>query len=583
MKTKAKAKANKGTAIRVLRFVAKYRFSLAMSVICAALSSVLALYIPILTGNAIDVAAGKGEVDFGALYEILIRFGVCLAVIVPTQWIMALCNNRVAFSVVKDLRMAAFKKLQKLPVAYVDSTAKGDTVSRIISDADKFSDGLVLGFSQLFTGLITIIGTIIFMFSLSWIMTLVVVLLTPLSMFCAAFIASRTYSMFSEQSRDNGALTATIDETVENQKLIRAYGYESERRNEFSARNEKLRQSSLKAIFYSSLTNPVTRFVNSTVYAVTAGVGAILAISDPIFTAGCLSGFLIYANQYTKPFNEISGVITELQGALAGASRIFELLDEQDVVDEGKTEPDNVKGEISFDRVSFSYDKERRLIKDLSFTARPGQRVAIVGPTGCGKTTLINLLMRFYDVDGGTISVDGVPINDMPRETLRSMCGMVLQDTWIKKGSVRDNIAFGCPGATDEEIIAAAKASHAHGFIKRLKNGYDTVIDDSDGSLSQGQRQLICICRLMLRTPPILILDEATSSIDTRTEIKIGDAFNRLMKGRTAFIVAHRLQTIRNADLILVMENGDVVERGTHSELLAERGKYWELYNSQFK
>ena len=583
MKTKAKAK--KGTTLRVLKFVAKYRFSLAVSIICAILSSVLALYIPILTGNVIDAAVGKGQVDFDAVYSILARFGMCLVIIVPTQWIMALCNNRVAFGVVRELRMAAFKKLQKLPISYIDSTPRGDTVSRIISDADRFSDGLVLGFSQLFTGLITIVGTIIFMFTLNWTMALVVVLLTPLSLFCAAFIAKRTYSMFSEQSRDNGALTASIDETVENQKLIRAYGYEGARRAEFEARNEKLRKSSLKAIFYSSLTNPVTRFVNSTVYAVTAGVGAIMAISDPVFTAGCLSGFLIYANQYTKPFNEISGVITELQGALAGASRIFELLDSEDVVDNGREEldPESVKGEIRFENVSFSYDKSRELIKDLSFTAHPGQRVAIVGQTGCGKTTIINLLMRFYDADSGVISIDGVPTNRIPRKTLRAACGMVLQDTWIKKGSVRDNIALGCPNATDEEIIAAAKASHAHGFIKRLKNGYDTVIDDSDGSLSRGQRQLICICRLMLKTPPILILDEATSSIDTRTEMKISDAFDKLMKGRTAFIVAHRLGTIRNADMILVMDNGNVVERGTHKELIAKQGVYCKLYNSQFK
>ena len=583
MKTKARAK--KGTAVRVLRFVAKYRFSLAFSVICAAASSVLALYIPILTGDAIDAAVGVGDVDFVALKSILAKFALCLVIIVPSQWIMALCNNRVAFGVVRDLRLAAFKKLQKLPISYIDSTARGDTVSRIISDADRFSDGLILGFSQLFTGLITIVGTIIFMFSLNWMMTLVVVLLTPLSLFGAAFIAKRTYSMFSEQSRDNGALTATIDETVENQKLIRAYGYEDERRAEFEKCNERLRASSLKAIFYSSLTNPMTRFVNSTVYAVIAGVGAMLAISDPVFTAGCLSGFLIYANQYTKPFNEISGVITELQGALAGASRIFELLDEPDVVDEGKTEIDKskVNGEICFDGVCFSYDKSRELIKNLSFTARAGQRVAIVGHTGCGKTTIINLLMRFYDVDSGSISIDGIPVSEMPRETLRSMCGMVLQDTWIKNGTVRDNIALGCPDATDEEIIAAAKASHAHGFIKRLKNGYDTVINDRDGSLSQGQRQLICICRLMLRTPPILILDEATSSIDTRTEMKISDAFDKLMKGRTAFIVAHRLQTVRNADLILMMSDGNVIERGTHKELLQKRGAYWRLYNSQFE
>ena len=581
----AKIKAKKGTTARVLRFVAKYRFSLAVSIICAALSSVLALYIPILTGNAIDAALGKGMVDFEALRGILLRFAACLAIIVPSQWIMALCNNRVAFGVVRDLRLAAFKKMQKLPISYIDSTARGDTVSRIISDADRFSDGLILGFSQLFTGLITIVGTIIFMFSLNWMMTLVVVLLTPLSLFCATFIAKRTYSLFSEQSRDNGALTAAVDETVENQKLIRAYGYEGAMREEFEKRNAKLRASSLKAVFYSSLTNPVTRFVNSMVYAVTAGVGAILAIKDPAFTAGCLSGFLIYANQYTKPFNEISGVFTELQGALAGASRIFELLDEKTVTDGGETElhPETVKGEIGFENVSFSYDKSRELIKDLSFTARAGQRVAIVGHTGCGKTTLINLLMRFYDVDGGVISIDGVPINEMPRESLRSACGMVLQDTWIKNGTVRDNIALGCPDATDDEIIAAAKASHAHGFIKRLKNGYDTVISDGDGSLSQGQRQLICICRLMLRTPPILILDEATSSIDTRTEMKISDAFDKLMKGRTAFIVAHRLQTIRNADMILVMDKGDVVERGTHKELLEKRGVYWKLYNSQFE
>lgn len=583
MKTKVKAK--KGTLRRVIRFVSGYRLSLTVSVLCAALASVLALYIPILTGNAIDAAVGKGAVDFDSLYGILLRFGICLAIIVPAQWIMALCNNRIAFGVVRDLRMAAFKKLQRLPVAYIDSTPRGDTVSRIISDADRFSDGLILGFSQLFTGLIAIVGTIIFMFTLNWIITLVVVLLTPLSLFCAGFIARRTYSMFSEQSRDNGSLTASIDETVENQKLIRAYGCEEEMRREFGKRNEKLRQSSLKAIFYSSLTNPVTRFVNSMVYAVTAGAGAILALHDPSFTAGCLSGFLIYANQYTKPFNEISGVLTELQGALAGAARIFDLLDAPDVRDDGKRSlsADSVRGEIRFEGVRFSYDSERPLMTDLSFTALPGQRIAIVGPTGCGKTTLINLLMRFYDTDGGTVSIDGIPINEIPRKELRALCGMVLQDTWIKNGTVRDNIALGRPGATDAEIEAAARACHAHGFIKRLRNGYDTVIGDGDGSLSQGQRQLICICRLMLGTPPILILDEATSSIDTRTEMKIGDAFSKLMRGRTSFIVAHRLQTVRNADMILVMRRGEVVERGTHRELLEKNGFYAELYNSQFK
>lgn len=582
---KAKIKTPKGTLSRVIRFVARYRGALILSVICAAASAVLSLYIPILTGNAIDAALGKGMVDFDSLYAALVKFGICLAVIVPAQWIMAICNNRIAFGVVRDLRMAAFRKLQKLPIAYIDSTPRGDTVSRIISDADRFSDGLVLGFSQLLTGLITIVGTIIFMFTLNWLITLVVVLLTPLSLVCASFIARRTYSMFSQQSKDNGSLTAVIDETVENQKLIRAYGYEGEMGRSFAEANERLRQSSLRAIFYSSLTNPVTRFVNSMVYAVTAGAGAILAIAQPSFTAGCLSSFLIYANQYTKPFNEISGVLTELQGALAGAARIFELLDTPDAINEGREEmpADKVKGEIRFERVSFSYDESRPLIKELSFTAHPGQRIAIVGPTGCGKTTLINLIMRFYDPQSGEITLDGVDIKDMPRANLRSLCGMVLQDTWIKNGTVRDNIVMGRPGTTDEEMIAAAKACHAHGFIKRLKNGYDTVIGDRDGSLSQGQRQLICICRLMLEPPPVLILDEATSSIDTRTEMKISDAFNKLMKGRTSFIVAHRLQTIRNADMILVMRNGDVVESGTHRELLARKGFYAELYNSQFK
>ena len=579
------SKAKKGTLSRVVKIVSKYRFSLVISILCAAASAILSLYIPILTGEAIDMALGKGNVNFDGLYSVLGRFLLCLALIVPAQWIMALCNNRIAFGVVKDLRMSAFKKLQSLPVSYLDSTPRGDTVSRIISDADKFSDGLILGFSQLFTGLITIFGTIIFMFTLNWMITLAVILLTPLSLVCASFIARRTYSMFSQQSKDNGALTACIDESVENQKLIRAYGYEGRTRNKFAETNENLRQSSLRAVFYSSLTNPVTRFVNSMVYAVTAGAGAILAIFDPAFTAGSLSSFLIYANQYTKPFNEISGVLTELQGALAGAARIFELLDTPSVEDRGERElkPEDAKGEIRFENVSFSYVKERPLITDLSFTAHPGQRIAIVGPTGCGKTTLINLLMRFYDTDSGSISIDGISIKDMPMKTLRSLCGMVLQDTWIKQGSVRDNIAMGHPDATDEEIIAAAKACHAHSFIKRLPNGYDTVISDRDGSLSQGQRQLICISRVMLDPPPVLILDEATSSIDTRTEQKISDAFSKLMKGRTSFIVAHRLQTIRNADMILVMRDGNVVERGDHRELLKKGGFYAELYNSQFK
>ena len=568
-----------------MKYIGRYRVSLIISILCALVYSLLSLYIPILTGDAIDMAVGQGNVDFDGLYELLLRFVICIVVIAPAQWIMSLCNNRIAFGVVRDLRMDAFRKLQRLPVSYIDTHPRGDTVSRIINDADRFSDGLILGFSQLFTGLVTIIGTIVFMLTISPIITAAVVVLTPLSLLCARFIANRTYSMFSEQSKDNGALTACIDESIENQKLVRAYGYEGEIKERFSAANDRLRISSLRAIFYSSLTNPVTRFVNSMVYAVSAGAGAILAIMSPAFTAGKLTGFLIYANQYTKPFNEISGVLAELQSAIAGADRIFELLDSDEVKDSGSetVDVDAVSGEVEFDNVSFSYNKEVSLIEDLSFKAQKGQRIAIVGPTGCGKTTLINLLMRFYDVDSGEIRIDGTPINEMKRETLRSLFGMVLQDTWIKNGTVRENIAMGREGATDEEIVAAAKACHAHSFIKRLPQGYDTVIKDNDGSLSQGQRQLICISRIMIAPPPLLILDEATSSIDTRTELKISDAFGKLMKGRTSFIVAHRLRTIMDADMILVMNKGNVVERGTHKELLAKGGFYAKLYNSQFE
>lgn len=573
------------TLKRVMKYIGRYKLSLVVSILCALVYALLSLYVPILTGDAIDMAIGKGNVDFDGLSALLARFAICIAIIAPAQWIMSLCNNKIAFGVVRDLRMDAFRKLQKLPISYIDTHPRGDTVSRIINDADRFSDGLILGFSQLFTGVVTIVGTIVFMFTISPIITLVVVLLTPISLLCARFIANRTYSMFSEQSKDNGALTACIDESIENQKLVRAYGYEDEIRDNFTSANEKLRKSSLRAIFYSSLTNPVTRFVNSMVYAVSAGAGAMLAIMSPAFTAGKLTGFLIYANQYTKPFNEISGVLAELQSAIAGADRIFELLDSGEVVDNGEktVDPDTVSGDIEFDNVSFSYNKETSLIENLSFKATKGQRIAIVGPTGCGKTTLINLLMRFYDVDSGEIRIDGTPINEMKRDTLRSLFGMVLQDTWIKNGTVRENIAMGRADASDEEIIAAAKACHAHSFIKRLPKGYDTVIKDNDGSLSQGQRQLICICRIMIAPPPLLILDEATSSIDTRTELKISDAFGKLMKGRTSFIVAHRLRTIMDADMILVMNKGNVVERGTHKELLSADGFYARLYNSQFE
>ena len=580
-----KKKSNKKTLRRVMGYIGRYKFYLVISIFCALVYALLSLYIPILTGDAIDMTIGKDNVDFDGLKTLLLRFLLCIAISAPAQWVMALCNNKIAFGVVRDLRMSAFKKLQKLPVSYIDTHPRGDTVSRVINDADRFSDGLILGFSQLFTGVVTIIGTIIFMFTINWVITLAVILLTPLSLLCARFIANRTYSMFSEQSKDNGALTACIDESIENQKLVRAYGYESEIRKSFIEANEKLRKSSLRAIFYSSLTNPVTRFVNSMVYAVSAGAGAILAIMSPAFTAGKLTGFLIYANQYTKPFNEISGVLAELQSAIAGADRIFELLDSEDVPETGDKEIDteSVSGVVEFDNVSFSYNKDNPLIKDLSFKATEGQRIAIVGPTGCGKTTLINLLMRFYDTDEGEIRIDGTPIKDMKRNSLRSLFGMVLQDTWIKNGTVRENIAMGREGATDEEIIAAAKACHAHSFIKRLPEGYDTVIKDNDGSLSQGQRQLICICRVMIAPPPLLILDEATSSIDTRTELKISDAFSKLMTGRTSFIVAHRLRTIMDADMILVMNKGNVVERGTHKELLAKDGFYAKLYNSQFE
>lgn len=578
-------KSNKNTLARVMKYIGRYKLYLAVSILCALAYALLSLYIPILTGDAIDMAVGENDVDFEGLKALLVRFALCIVISAPAQWIMALCNNKIAFGVVRDLRMSAFKKLQKLPVSYIDTHPRGDTVSRIINDADRFSDGLILGFSQLFTGIVTIVGTIIFMLTINPIITLAVILLTPLSLLCARFIAKRTYSMFSEQSKDNGTLTACIDESIENQKLVRAYGYEGEIRNNFTEANEKLRKSSLRAIFYSSLTNPVTRFVNSMVYAVSAGAGAILAIMSPAFTAGKLTGFLIYANQYTKPFNEISGVLAELQSAIAGADRIFELLDSEEVSDAGEKTADteSVSGVVEFDNVSFSYNKENPLIENLSFRATEGQRIAIVGPTGCGKTTLINLLMRFYDADEGEIRIDGTPIKDMKRDELRSLFGMVLQDTWIKNGTVRENIAMGREGATDEEIVAAAKACHAHSFIKRLPNGYDTVIKDNDGSLSQGQRQLICICRVMIAPPPLLILDEATSSIDTRTELKISDAFGKLMKGRTSFIVAHRLRTIMDADMILVMNKGNVVERGTHKELIEKGGFYAKLYNSQFE
>ena len=574
---------NKGILKKVLNHIGRYKFVLFFSIVLAAVSVILTLYIPILTGEAVDCILGPGAVDFAGIMEILKKMTVIIIVTAIVQWLMNTCNNKIAYQVVRDVRDEAFKKLQILPLRYPDAHPHGDITSRIIADVDQFSDGLLMGFTQLFTGIVTIMGTLVFMFSINVSTTVVVVILTPLSFFIAGFIAKRTFNMSKLQSETRGEQTALIDEMIGNEKVVKAFNHENKAMEQFEEINGRLEKASVKAIFFSSLTNPCTRFVNSLVYTGVGLTGA-LAVLNRGLSVGQLTCFLSYANQYTKPFNEISGVITELQNALACAARIFELIEEE------PQEPDredavilsDVKGQVELENVSFSYVPEKNLIENLNLHVKPGQRIAIVGPTGCGKTTIINLLMRFYDVDSGEIAVDGSGIREITRKSLRTSYGMVLQDTWLKRGTIRDNITVGKPDASQEEVIAAAKASHAHSFIKRLPNGYDTVIGEDGGSLSGGQKQLLCITRVMLSLPPMLILDEATSSIDTRTEIKIQKAFAVMMEGRTSFIVAHRLSTIQNADVILVMKDGHIIEQGNHKELLAKNGFYAKLYNSQF-
>lgn len=578
-----KKKMQKETWKKVLHYIGAYRFWMILSIVLAAVTVALTLYIPILVGQAIDHIVAKGLVDFDALLLICLRIGTIAVITAVLQWFMNTIHNKVTYQVVRDVRNQAFEKIQMLPLKFLDSHAYGGIVSRVISDVDQFADGLLMGFTQLFTGVMTILMTLIFMLTIHPLITLVVVVLTPISLLVARFIATHTYDMFRLQSETRAEQTALIDEMVGNQKVVQAFSHEEEAMARFDEINERLEKCSLRATFYSSLTNPCTRFVNSLVYAGVALSGALMVISGGM-TVGGLSSFLSYANQYTKPFNEISGVITELQNALACAARIFELIEEKPQVPdrEDAVELTEVEGNISLRDVAFSYDPRKKLIEDLNLDVKSGQRIAIVGPTGCGKTTLINLLMRFYDVDAGEIRLEGDDIREITRKSLRQNFGMVLQDTWLMAGTIRDNIRLGKPEATDEEVIAAAKASHAHGFIRRLSDGYDTVIGEDGGSLSQGQKQLLSIARVMLCQPPMLILDEATSSIDTRTEIKIQDAFAKLMRGRTSFIVAHRLSTIQDADRILVMKDGQIIEQGSHEELLARGGFYFTLYQSQW-
>lgn len=573
----------KKTLVKVMKYIKKYRMLVVLSLIFAAVTVVTTLYLPILTGNAVDMMVKKGKVDFVGLKPIVRTMLIVLVITGVAQWIMNICNNYITYHVVQDIRKDAMDRIQIVPLKYLDGHAAGDIVSRVIADADQFADGLLMGFTQAFTGVMTIIGTLGFMLWINGWITLVVILVTPLSFFVAGFIAKKSYSMFRLQSKARGEQTALIDEMIGNQRVVQAYGHEKRSLEQFDEINGRLEKYSLKATFFSSITNPATRFVNNLVYAGVGIVGAFFAIHG-MLSVGRLSSFLSYANQYTKPFNEISGVITELQNAIACAARVFELMEAE------PQEPDSpdaieltqVKGAVELKNVSFSYVPEQKLIRDFNLSVKPGQRVAIVGPTGCGKTTVINLLMRFYDVNKGVIAVDGTDIRNMKRASLRSNIGMVLQETWLKDGTIRDNIIMGKPDATEEEIIAAAKATHAHSFIKRLPQGYDTVVREDGDNLSQGQKQLLCITRVMLCQPPMLILDEATSSIDTRTEIRIQRAFEKLMKGRTSFIVAHRLSTIKNADIILVMKDGNIIEQGSHESLLAQNGFYANLYNSQF-
>lgn len=573
----------KKTLSKVLKYTSRYSALLILSILLAAAIVALTLYVPVLIGNAIDLIAGKGRVDFGGVLAYLQKIGIIVALTALMQWIMNSINNHITYNVIRDVRRDAFIKLEDLPLGYIDSHPHGETVSRITSDVEQFADGLLMGFTQLFTGVLTILGTLVFMIRLNGKIALLVAALTPLSLLSASFIAKRTYNMFTLRSQAQGKQTSFINEIITNQKVVSAFSREEETIGEFSALNDRLKGLSLKAIFYSSLTNPTTRFINSLVYASVGIFGALAVLGGHGLTVGALSCFLSYANQYTKPFNEISGVVTELQNALACAARIFELIEAPPQKAEQKNLlPADIKGNIELENVCFSYTKEKKLIENISLSVKSGQRIAIVGPTGCGKTTLINLFMRFYDVTGGKILIDGADIQSVTRKSLRQSFGMVLQDTWLKHATVKENIALGKPGATDEEIIAAAKASHAHSFITRLPQGYDTELSEDGGSLSQGQKQLISISRVMLQKPPMLILDEATSSIDTRTELKIQNAFNRLMEGKTSFIVAHRLSTIREADLILVMKDGNIIEHGTHESLLEKNGFYAVLYNSQF-
>ncbi len=583
MAEKKKHENQSETLNKVLRYIKRYRWYLVLSLLFAVVTVAATLYVPVLTGQAIDHIIDKGLVEFSAVFSILIKIGIIIAVTAFAQWLMNVCNNKITYEVIQDIRREAFEKLQVLPLKFIDGHSHGELVSRIIADVDQFADGLLMGFSQLFTGVITILGTLLFMLSINVKITLVVVLITPVSLFVASFIAKRTYTMFHLQSSIRGEQTALINEMIENQKVVQAFSKEADVLEHFDEINERLGKASLQATFFSSLTNPSTRFVNSLVYTGVGLVGAFCAINGMI-TVGQLSCFLSYANQYTKPFNEISGVITELQNALACAERIFNLIEEKPQIPEvlDAAELENVSGNVELKEVYFSYTSDKKLIEDFNLKVEPGQRVAIVGPTGCGKTTIINLLMRFYDVDSGSILVEGKDIQNVTRRSLRSSYGMVLQETWLKAGTIRENLIMGKPDATEEEMIEAAKAAHAHSFIKRLPNGYDTVIGEEGGSLSAGQKQLLCIARVMLCLPPMLILDEATSSIDTRTEMKIQNAFAKMMKGRTSFIVAHRLSTIQEADIILVMKDGKIMEQGNHEELLAKDGFYAQLYNSQF-
>lgn len=572
-----------GTIKRVGKLLLPYLHYLILSLVFAVITVGFTLYAPILIGDAVDFIVGKGQVDFGKILQILVKLAVIIGVTSMAQWLMNLCNNQITYRVVKDVRMNAFEHLQKLPLKYVDSHPYGETISRIITDVEQFSDGLLMGFSQLFTGVVTIAGTLAFMLSINVKISLIVIFITPLSLFVASFVAKKTYNMFKIQSETRAQMTSLVDEMVGNQKVVQAFGYGKRSLERFDTINEELKTCSIRASFFSSITNPSTRFVNGLVYSGVGIFGAVLAMQG-VITVGQLSCFLTYANQYTKPFNEISSVLTEIQNAFACAKRVFDFIDEEvETKDkEGALILQQTDGSMELQHISFSYRKDTPLLKDLNLHVKQGQKVAIVGPTGCGKTTLINLLMRFYDIDAGKIYVSGHDVKEITKDSLRANFGMVLQDTWLKSGTIAENIAYGKPEATRAEIIEAAKAAHAHGFIKRMSDGYDTVISEDGGNLSQGQKQLLCIARVMLKLPPILILDEATSSIDTRTEIKIQEAFQKMMEGRTSFIVAHRLSTIKEADIILVMKDGNIVEQGNHEELLARNGFYAKLYQSQF-